>query len=400
MHFMDKLEQAKSDFKENDAITDNVAGQAYIEQFALETFQRAENAMKANKASRQTADTFQAAVAFLDLGQIWGPLEPDIASKIKFAKYHSLRILKAIKAGEDPNLSNPAIEIDEGPPLDPNDPEVQMLNGPSLPGQNPEQSRQPTVVEVPDEHGRLQESSAQRSVYNESLHPSRAPSIPPPPAQSHSNAPQPSGEEYYQENVEFPQVSPIAPQDTEVAGLDGGGYFPRVPDNSNDSRNTASLDTVSTGPELNLPDPSSLPPPGASGFHTSRPPPTDPLHSFPPPNVEDTAFSSPASASFPNHLSAPPAAPPPTHYSHSSAAHRDMPETSINPTSSAPKRQEAPTHDLTPPLVSSKTGYAADEESILKAQKHARWAISALNFEDVNTAVKELRGALESLNAK
>ena len=46
------ISQTKSDFKENDAITDEVAGQAYIEQFALETFQRADNAMKANKASR------------------------------------------------------------------------------------------------------------------------------------------------------------------------------------------------------------------------------------------------------------------------------------------------------------------------------------------------------------
>jgi vacuolar protein sorting-associated protein VTA1 len=40
-----------------------------------------------------------------------------------------------------------------------------------------------------------------------------------------------------------------------------------------------------------------------------------------------------------------------------------------------------------------------DEEAVMKAQKHARWAISALNFEDVPTAIKELRGALASLGA-
>ena len=44
--------QAKQDFAENDAIVDDMAGHAYIEQFGQETFQRAENAMKANKASR------------------------------------------------------------------------------------------------------------------------------------------------------------------------------------------------------------------------------------------------------------------------------------------------------------------------------------------------------------
>lgn len=40
-----------------------------------------------------------------------------------------------------------------------------------------------------------------------------------------------------------------------------------------------------------------------------------------------------------------------------------------------------------------------DEESIMKAQKHARWAISALNFEDVPTAIRELKGALANLGA-
>jgi vacuolar protein sorting-associated protein VTA1 len=46
------LRQTKADFGDNDAIMDDMAGQAYVEQFGLKTFLRAENAMKANKASR------------------------------------------------------------------------------------------------------------------------------------------------------------------------------------------------------------------------------------------------------------------------------------------------------------------------------------------------------------
>jgi vacuolar protein sorting-associated protein VTA1 len=38
--------------------------------------------------------------------------------------------------------------------------------------------------------------------------------------------------------------------------------------------------------------------------------------------------------------------------------------------------------------------------SVAKAQKHARWAISALNFEDADTAVKELKAALQTLGAQ
>jgi vacuolar protein sorting-associated protein VTA1 len=48
---MTKLEETKSRQADNDAITDDVAAQAFVEQFAIETFQRADNAVRANKAS-------------------------------------------------------------------------------------------------------------------------------------------------------------------------------------------------------------------------------------------------------------------------------------------------------------------------------------------------------------
>lgn len=49
---MDKLEQVKTDQAGNDAITDDVAAKAYIELFALETFQRADDAIHSDKATR------------------------------------------------------------------------------------------------------------------------------------------------------------------------------------------------------------------------------------------------------------------------------------------------------------------------------------------------------------
>lgn len=44
--------QTKANNSTNDAIVDNAAGQAYVEQFALEVFQRAENAVHADKVSK------------------------------------------------------------------------------------------------------------------------------------------------------------------------------------------------------------------------------------------------------------------------------------------------------------------------------------------------------------
>jgi vacuolar protein sorting-associated protein VTA1 len=48
---MDKLENFKLGNATNDAVHDDVAAQAYVEQFALETLSRAEKAMKANKVT-------------------------------------------------------------------------------------------------------------------------------------------------------------------------------------------------------------------------------------------------------------------------------------------------------------------------------------------------------------
>lgn len=46
-----------------------------------------------------------------------------------------------------------------------------------------------------------------------------------------------------------------------------------------------------------------------------------------------------------------------------------------------------------------KIHYRTDDNAISNAQKHAKWAVSALNFEDVDTAVKELKIALDALGA-
>ncbi len=48
---MDRLEQDRTGLSGTDEITDEVAAQAYVKQFALETFHRADNAMTANKVS-------------------------------------------------------------------------------------------------------------------------------------------------------------------------------------------------------------------------------------------------------------------------------------------------------------------------------------------------------------
>ncbi|KAI9866625.1 MAG: hypothetical protein M1813_001177 [Trichoglossum hirsutum] len=386
---MDKLEHIKSQSEGNDAILDDMAGQAYVEQFGLETFQRADNAVRANKASRQTADTFQAAATFLDLTHIWGNPEAEIAAKIKYAKFHALRIAKAIKAGEDPNLSNPKREPSPTPkePLDPNDLEVQLIASTPPPARG--RPRTASIEDVPDEHYSLQPSLAAQSNIDQSLNPSRAPSLPRPADLQTNFMPTPpppdfsAGDNYYSRGQ--PQgandVSPVE-LSPERKDSEGGGYFPSIPTfTAGDVQMTTAADPPQPFPSSY----SSYGPPAHQSPSLPDPKPTflpQAAPSAPPPMQQSTRY-----ASYPmQHPQQPP--PPPQSYPY---PYPSQQPSAPQPTPQAPPYQQAPVD--TDRLI-------CDEEAIAKAQKHARWAISALNFEDVKTAVKELRGALETLGAR
>ncbi|KAJ9502213.1 hypothetical protein H2202_002277 [Exophiala xenobiotica] len=462
---MDKLEQFKSEHADEPAVTDDVAGKAYVEQFGLETFERAENAVRANKASRQTADTFQASATFLDLLQIWGPVEPEISAKIKFAKYHALRIAKALKGGEDPNLSNPKPETPEEealPPLDPNDADVQALKGgPGKPRQpsvveipddadkiqkslaqhsvldeslHPsrdtsmpppaKRERQPSVVEIPDEADGAQSKLAHQSITNESLHPSRAPSLPRSPANDVSPMAADEAAAFYTNQTERGDISPLEPPSDRKSSA-GGNYFPRIPSPPASAPDLPSAPTAFGGQPPDLPsapmtmdididtdtdlDPPDLPaPPPDSSLASGR---RDLAglnqqfrHSPPPPPHRHGQFLPQAgpgqSPQIPPNLQ--PQVPQPQ-------IPQNPPQLrqARGPVPPVPQAQPQPIHPrpVQPTLASASSPVnvnvgEVDDQAMMKAQKHARWAISALNFEDVPTAVRELREALAELGQR
>ncbi|KAI1497004.1 DUF605-domain-containing protein [Biscogniauxia marginata] len=382
LHFttnlMDKLEQTKLEHANNDAILDDVAGQAYVEQFAQETFERALRPLKANKVTQQTANTFEAAATFLQLVNIWGQPDTETLDKIKYAKWNAARILKAIKEGKDPNESNPRQEEarpeESVPALDPNDPEVQMIGS--------SQPRPVTVEDVPDEGGKPQPTTSGYPL--QAPAPVSAPTSPLPPS-----APAPE------------QVSPIAPPDPPMQ--DPESYFPGAP-------------PPSTQLPLDLPSTTSMPAPGSQPYggppasppailspssHELGAPPSAPTA---PPNLPPTPQDfyrgppqQPASASRPPAIPpqqphAPPQVPPQSqnYYSHPSqpAVPRAAP---VGPQS---------TQHYSARGEATGSSYNTDDMAVAQAQKHAKWAISALNFEDVPTAVRELQAALVALGAR
>ncbi|PWY95677.1 DUF605-domain-containing protein [Aspergillus sclerotioniger CBS 115572] len=359
---MDKLEKVrrmrhfKSENTDNDTVMDAVAANAYVEQFGLEVLGRAEAAMKANKVTKQTADTFQAAATFLELCQIWtNPSEPEVAAKIKFSKYHAVRIIKAIKAGEDPNASNPvATEEDELEALmeetKQDDPEVQAIVGSlaARPGQ-------PSVEEVPDD----------------TLQPSQSPPVLPEPPTTFADV---SAAHYKAE-----PTSPNAESDTE----------PGAPLNLPSAPETFASHSTSVP---NLPDtPADIgarsPQARANSFHSFPPPSSIPPSSPPAASHDASSFYTKPTTG---------AGPPPPFVQSSSATvpvvSRPTPPSIPSPISPAPA-----------PVASNSSrmnAQSVDDQAIALAQKHARWAVSALTFDDVNTAIKELKNSLRYLGAE
>lgn len=329
---------------------------------------------------RQTADTFQAAATFLELVNIWNPPDAETQAKIKYAKWNAVRIVKALKEGKDPNESNPKTEPapeESLPELDPNDPEVQGLGAAPTP-------LQASVEEVPDEQDNVEQKLARQSSIDQSLHPSAQVSARGSPAPEKFDPYPRDGFPYTA--IQDDNVSPLeTTPPTGRNGSIGGGYFPEIP-------------TFTSAP-IELPNPTAPPsdaldlglpeqPTFAPGSHISQD-----FESFPPPALEDLPSAAPQ-----DYYKLPPPAPPVHHV----APPPPQPQWQPAPVVAAPIPPSAPQpapQPIQPQRQLKNSELNTDDVAIAKAQKHARWAISALNFEDAETAVRELRDALKTLGA-
>lgn len=282
---------------------------------------------------RQTADTFQAAATFLELCQIWNAPDAENAARIKFAKYHALRIVKAIKAGEDPNASNPTvqeeeenIEAEQGPV----DQDVQAFDEGVA-----QRATQPSVEEVADE------SDPSSSVPQQAAPSTNLPTVP------HG-------------------IPSSSNQNSDAAGQSPGLDLPSAPETfAPTSKSTPSLPDTPINLGAPQPAPSSIPPQNPNV-------PYDP----------SSFYNTPS----PNVFTPPPAQTP----SGIPVVTRPAPQ---------PVPAPAPAAAASPGISSSNLR-DADDQSIALAQKHARWAVSALTFDDVNTAIKELKNSLKQLGAE
>lgn len=259
-------------------------------------------------------------------------------------------------------------------PLDPNDPEVQALGGVQS------GPYQPTVEEVPDDQDAVQSHLAAQSTHNYSLHPSQQPSQQP----SAQHSPGISSVGHGDTNgADDKDVSPMEDEESPNprSGSIGGGYFPDVPSDTQD------IVFPSAPSHSTRPDSSNSSVAGDVGA------PTDDIPTIPSVTTPPIDFPS-APQNF--YMNDKPSAPSPTTL---------LPPPTPEPapiTPIIPKAQ--PTQPTVQPVFGSNPSlpevYTTDDLAIAKAQKHCKWAISALNFDDAATAVKELRAALATLGAR
>ncbi|KAI5847168.1 Vta1 like-domain-containing protein [Morchella snyderi] len=338
---MDELERRKAALEGNELLTDDMAAQAYVENFALKIFNNGVQVIDANRATNQTADTLLAGATLLEVCQVFGDLDADTLKKIKYGKFHATRILKAIQAGHDPNPSKPATPepapiVHTEPPPDiygnqHTEPPPDIYGNqhteppPDIYG-NASRPPAPSIEEVPDESVDLEPRLARTS-----LHPT------PPPAPQTPVFPSPPG----------------SPKKTHE-------YLPEVPTVHEPS--APSLFPTTMGPaNTSFPD--------ISPYNPPQPPQA--------PYVQAPYARPPLQ----NPYAQPPYAPSPYSQSPPPLSHYHQAPT---PTPAAPPKK---VKKVTP-------------EEMTKAQKHARWAISALDYEDVETAIAQFRLGLQLLGAE
>ncbi|GAA6012056.1 hypothetical protein JCM10207_005112 [Rhodosporidiobolus poonsookiae] len=352
---MDKLEATKADNAANEAFTDDIAAAAYVENFGLKLFSQADNEDRKGKASRLTARKFLAAGNFLELLTIFGELSSENRDKIKYAKWKATDIAKAFREGRTP------------------------VPGPAG-GLSAEEEAAPETARVTkDEEKELaREFAALGTPAGESAA-GAAGSAPPSAAQGEDD--EPASYPFPQQPTALPSA-PSAPNFTDSPPLPSAPDFtdsPPLPPASSglDDEDESHAATPAYPSFLDeTPAPASLPatPGGDRDRATPSIPETHQTSTLHPPTThlasEPPAFPSavfPPSAPAP----APPVVPPP------------------------PAR--APATAPVQAAVGARPGEQYDVMTVAAVQKHAKWAISALNYEDFETARSELRKALAML---
>ncbi|BGP07131.1 hypothetical protein JCM10049v2_002961 [Rhodotorula toruloides] len=335
---MDKLEEMKAQHTSNDAFTDDVAAAAYIENFGLKLFSQADNEDRKGKATRLTARKFLAAANFLELLSIFGEISSENRDKIKYGKWKAADIAKAFREGRTPT---------PGPAGGPQEGEEDAVETSRVSADEAKElSKELAAMDTGDKKEEAESRAAEEATSPADVYTGETPGDEsasyPFPQQPTTLPSAPPDAPDFTDDEPLPTIPPSAPSFLDEAPAPASGPEP----------------TINEMPRSPTHQTSELPHPHA---HAASDPPAFPSAVFP------------AAPPLPPQPSLPAFVPPPASFN-------------------APPRVPDPPA----PVVEARRD-DFDPMTIANVQKHARWAISALNYEDVETARKELRLALAML---
>ncbi|KAH9498509.1 Vacuolar protein sorting-associated protein vta1 [Bulinus truncatus] len=99
---MDFLEKSKSQLKDEQAVHNEIIGQAHVENYALKLFLYADNEDRAGNFGKNVIKAFLTSSLLMDVLTTFGELSEDIEKNRKYAKWKALYINKCIQNGETP----------------------------------------------------------------------------------------------------------------------------------------------------------------------------------------------------------------------------------------------------------------------------------------------------------
>ncbi|CBQ71857.1 conserved hypothetical protein [Sporisorium reilianum SRZ2] len=455
---MDTLEELKAKLADNDAVTNDAASSAYVENFALKVFVGADNEDRAGKATRATPKKFLAASQFIELLKIFGTLEPEMQEKIKYAKWKAADIAKAFKegrkpepgpAGGDPKLEAANLETAMGPSAveskeeqeylaremaklttaAPDEPPTNqasglgMSRGSSSTGNDKALQAPPTVATDPNPLGstspdaeEMWKSKPTAETLSRSSSAQRRDSLDRPQIQSSSSFTSNLGSSPGSRPLPVPPqrdglpIPPISAHQQLLGsspGVDGGaGAGAGGPGAAPASFWGASAPTLDHDDAAVLPSVpvDHLPSLGSGGLDSGHPA----IERIDPPRSP----GAPSLPSTPGQLHGPPGAPPGAHVgpfippfpptapsapTTDTFAPRTVVPSVVAPTQTRPSAPSAPAIVPPPPAAFPET---LDARLSTRVQKLAKGAASAVDFEDLDTARIQLRQALDILEGR
>ncbi|XP_059211908.1 vacuolar protein sorting-associated protein VTA1 homolog isoform X2 [Centropristis striata] len=110
---MDQLETMKKDLGENDSISQEVVGNAHIENYALKMFLYADNEDRSGRFHKNMIKSFYSSSLLLDVLSVFGELSEENIQHRKYARWKATYIHNCLKNGETPQAGPIGMDEDE-----------------------------------------------------------------------------------------------------------------------------------------------------------------------------------------------------------------------------------------------------------------------------------------------